>query len=84
MRRFLRMASLQIVFNDFIGAEFFDWLVIDTIWVALSDWWLIPGAEDLEDTWHTTRAKRWKMIALLPISVPVAALAGALCWLVAR
>lgn len=67
----------------FVGAEFFDWLVIDTIWVALSDWWLIPGAEDLEDTWHTTRAKRWKLLALLPASIPVAAFAGALCWLVA-
>ena len=32
----------------FLGAEFFDWLVIDTIWVALSDWWLIPGTEDLK------------------------------------
>ena len=37
----------------FLGAEFFDWLVIDTIWVALSDWWIIPGTEDLNDTWHS-------------------------------
>ena len=42
----------------FLGAEFFDWLVIDTIWVALSDWWIIPGTEDLNDTWHSVHAKQ--------------------------
>lgn len=42
----------------FLGAEFFDWLVIDTIWVALSDWWLIPGTEDLNDTWHSVHVKK--------------------------
>ena len=66
----------------FLGAEFFDWLVIDTIWVALSDWWLIPGTEDLDDTWHSTRIKRWKMVKLIPFSVPVAAIVGGLCRLV--
>ena len=68
----------------FLGAEFFDWLVIDTIWVALSDWWLIPGTEDLNDTWHSTRVKRWKMVKLIPFSVPVAAIVGGLCWIVGR
>ena len=44
---------------------------IDTIWVALSDWWLIPGSEDLNDTWHSTKVKRWKMVKLIPLSVPI-------------
>ena len=68
----------------FLGAEFFDWLVIDTIWVALSDWWLIPGTEDLNDTWHSTKVKRWKLVKLIPLSVPVAAIVGGLYWLIGR
>ncbi|MBR1750938.1 MAG: hypothetical protein IJ740_08700 [Ruminococcus sp.] len=66
----------------FLGAELFDWLVIDTIWVALSDWWLIPGTEDLNDTWHSPKVKRWKMLKLIPFSVPVAAIIGGLYWLI--
>ncbi len=68
----------------FLGAEFFDWLVIDTVWVALSDWWLIPGTEDLDYTWHSTKVKRWKMLKLIPASVPVAAIVGGLYWLVSK
>lgn len=68
----------------FLGAEFFDWLVIDTIWVALSDWWLIPGTEDLNDTWHSPRIKRWKLLKLIPFAIPLAAVAGGLYWLVGR
>lgn len=68
----------------FLGAEFFDWLVIDTIWVALSDWWLIPGTEDLDYTWHSAKVKRWKMVKLIPFSVPIAAIVGGLCWLVGK
>ena len=64
----------------FLGAEFFDWLVIDTIWVALSDWWIIPGAEDLNDTWHSVHVKQWKMLQLIPVAIPVSALIGALYW----
>lgn len=68
----------------FLGAEFFDWLVIDTVWVALSDWWLIPGTEDLDDTWHSTKVKRWKMVKLIPASVPAAAIVGGLYWLIGK
>ena len=64
----------------FLGAEFFDWLVIDTIWVALSDWWIIPGTEDLNDTWHSVHIKQWKMLQLIPFSIPVSAIMGALYW----
>ena len=68
----------------FLGAEFFDWLFIDTIWVALSDWWLIPGTEDLNDTWHSVHVKQWKMLPLIPFSVPLAALVGGLYWLIGK
>ena len=64
----------------FLGAEFFDWLVIDTIWVALSAWWIIPGTEDLNDTWHSVHVKQWKMLQLIPFAIPVSALIGALYW----
>ena len=64
----------------FLGAEFFDWLVIDTIWVAMSDWWIIPGMEDLNDTWHSVHVKRWKMLKLIPLAIPISAIIGALYW----
>ena len=64
----------------FLGAEFFDWLVIDTIWVAMSDWWIIPGMEDLNDTWHSVHVKRWKMLKLILLAIPVSAIIGALYW----
>ena len=64
----------------FLGAEFFDWLVIDTIWVAMSDWWIIPGMEDLNDTWHSVHVKQWKMLKLIPLAIPVSAAIGALYW----
>lgn len=67
-----------------LGAEFFDWLVIDTIWVALSDWWRIPGTEDLDCTWHSTKVKRWKMVKLIPAAVPIAAIVGGLYWLIGK
>ena len=38
--------------------------------------------EDLNDTWHSTKVKRWKMVKLIPFSVPIAAIAGGLCWLI--
>ena len=68
----------------FLGAEFFDWLFIDTIWVALSDWWLIPGTEDLNYTWHSIHVKQWKMLKLIPFSVPLAAAVGGLYWLIGK
>ena len=64
----------------FLGTEFFDWLFIDTIWAALSDWWLIPGAEDLEPMWHTPKAKAWKMPKLVFLAMPLAVIVGAVYW----
>lgn len=68
----------------FLGAELFDWLVIDTLWVALSDWWLISGTEDLNDTWHNVHVKQWKLVRLAAASVPLAAIVGGLYWAVGK
>jgi len=68
----------------FLGAEFFDWLFIDTLWVAVSDWWIIPGTEDLNDTWHSVNVKKLKMLKLIPLSIPVAAVIGGLYWIIGR
>lgn len=65
----------------FMGAEFFDWLFIDTIWVALSSWWIIEGTEDLNNTWHSVHIKKWKLLQLLPIAVPIAAIVAGICQL---
>jgi len=54
----------------FWGAEFFDWLFIDTFWVAMSDWWLIEGTEDLNDTWHNVNVKKWKFVKLITFAIP--------------
>ena len=72
------------VYILFLGAEFFDWLVIDTIWVAMSDWWLIAGTEDLNDTWHNVNVKKWKFVKLIPFSVPVAAIVGGIFFLIGK
>lgn len=66
----------------FLGAEFFDWLFIDTFWVAMSDWWLIEGTEDLNDTWHNVNVKKWKFVKLIPFAIPLAAIVGGLYWLI--
>ena len=68
----------------FLGAEFYDWLFIDTIWVANSDWWLIPGTGDLDGTWHDVNVKKWKFLKLIPCSIPLAAIVGGLYFLIGK
>lgn len=68
----------------FLGAEFYDWLFIDTIWVAKSDWWLIPGTGDLDGTWHDVNVKKWKFLKLIPCSIPLAAIVGGLYFLIGK
>lgn len=66
----------------FLGMEFYDWLFVDQIWVAMSSWWTIPGTEDLLDTWHSTKIKAMKMPKLVVFSVPIAMIGGGICYLV--
>ena len=54
----------------FYGMEFFDWFFVDYLWVAKSKWWIIPGTEDLLDTWHDPKYKATKMLKLLIMTVP--------------
>ena len=46
----------------------------------MSDCWIIPGTEDLNDTWHNVHVKQWKMLQLIPFSIPVSAIIGGLYW----
>lgn len=66
----------------FLGMEFYDWLFVDQIWVAMSSWWMIPGTEDLLDTWHNTKIKAMKMPKLVVFSIPIAMIGGGICYLV--
>jgi len=50
----------------------------------MSDWWLIPGTEDLNDTWHNVNVKKWKFVKLIPFSVPVAAIVGGIYFLIGK
>ena len=50
----------------------------------MNDWRLISGTEELDDTWHSKKVKRWKMVKLIPFSVPIAAIVGGMCWLVGK
>jgi len=45
---------------------------------------VIPGTEDLNDTWHSVHVKQWKLLKLIPFSVPLAAAVGGLYWLIGR
>lgn len=53
----------------FYGMEFFDWYFIDTLWVAKSDWWIIPGLEDLNYLWHDPNIKKNKMLKIIPVGI---------------
>ncbi|MBO6240604.1 MAG: hypothetical protein J6O61_07210 [Butyrivibrio sp.] len=74
----MQSAILCLVF----GGGVFDWLFIDTFWVAMSDWWLIECTEDLNDTWHNVNVKKWKFLKLIPFAIPLAAIVGGLYWLI--
>lgn len=67
----------------FYGMEFYDWFFVDTLWVAKSLWWIIPGTEDLLYTWHDTQFKSTKMIRLLFITIPFSLIAGSIYSLIA-
>jgi hypothetical protein len=38
-------------YAPFRGAELFDWVFIDIVWLALPDSWLVPSTEDLNDAY---------------------------------
>lgn len=66
----------------FIGQELFDWLAVDTFWVTMSSWWIIPGTEDLLDTWHDPKLKAFKMPKLLIATIPIALIFGGAYYLI--
>ena len=66
----------------FIGQELFDWLAVDTFWVTMSSWWIIPRTEDLLDTWHDPKLKAFKMPKLLIATIPIALIFGGAYYLI--
>ena len=68
----------------FIGQEFFDWFVIDTLWVAMSSWWMIKGTEDLSYTWHDPKVKALKMPKLIIMTIPLSLIIGGAYYLIGK
>lgn len=66
----------------FYGMEFFDWYVVDTLWVAKSDWWIIPELSDLNYLWHDTNIKKDKMIKIIPLTLIFSLIFALFCFLV--
>ena len=65
--------------------EAFDCVAIDTLWVALSGWWDIPGTEDLRASYKDWRAHlRMKAPRALLGGIPVALILAGFFWLVAQ
>lgn len=65
--------------------ETFDCVVIDTLWVALSGWWDIPGIEDLSASYKDWRARmRVKVPRIFLGGIPLAFILGGLFWLLAN
>lgn len=57
----------------FMGQELCDLFLVDAYWVACTDWWLIPEAQDLEYLWHDPKLKFKNKIRVY-IASPVVAL----------
>jgi len=66
----------------FMGQELYDWLVVDVYWVACTNWWLIPKAQDLEYLWHDPKIKFMGKIKLYIISPIAALIFGGLCYFI--
>ena len=79
---------LDIVWQTYVLfalMETFDCVVIDTLWVALSGWWDIPGIEDLSASYKDWRARmRAKAPRICLGGIPLAFILGGLFWLLAH
>ena len=78
MQYFIQYAIL------FYGMEFFDWFFVDTLWVAKTNWWIIPGLEDSNHLWHDPSLKKYKMLTMIPVSLIFALIFALLCMLLVR
>lgn len=68
----------------FLGMEVFDVFAVDTLWVACSDWWDIPGTEDLRHLYQDYKMKiKVKGLKLIVMTIPLSAIVGGLYWLMA-
>lgn len=72
------------VYVLFLGMEVFDVFAVDTLWVACSDWWDIPGTEDLRYLYQDYKTKtKVKGLKLIVMAIPLSAIIGGLYWLMA-
>ena len=69
----------------FAAMETFDIVVVDTLWVALSGWWDVPGIEDLQGSYKDWRTHmRVKAPRIYLGGIPFALVLGGLFWLAAH
>lgn len=69
----------------FAAMETFDIVVVDTLWVALSGWWDVPGIEDLQGSYKDWRTRmRAKAPRIYLGGIPLALVLGGLFWLAAH
>ena len=69
----------------FVLMEAFDCVAIDTLWVALSGWWDIPGTEDLRASYKDWRGRlRAKAPRICLGGIPLAFILGGLFCLAAH
>lgn len=61
-----------------MGQELCDWLIVDVYWVACTDWWRIPEAQDLEYLWHDPGLKFRNKIKVYIASPVIALIFGGL------
>lgn len=66
----------------FLGMELFDLFAVDIHWVAHTDWWDIPGTEDLQHYWHDPTPKIKAKATFPLLTIPFAAVIGGLYYLI--
>lgn len=71
-------------FIIFVGMSTFSWYFIDTLWVASSNWWIIPELSDLEYLWHDRNVQRFKFLRGIIKGVIFGLLFACICLLISK
>ena len=64
----------------FAGQTLYDWLAVDVYWCCYTDWWIIPEAKDLIDSYLSPKTMTKGKIKLYIISPVIALIFGGLCY----
>jgi len=62
------------------GQTLYDWLAVDAYWCCYTDWWMIPEANDLIDSYLSPKTMTIGKIKLYIISPVIALIIGSLCY----